>query len=156
MPAKAEIQPTSDCSSQLEVKLRAKEPHLPRRIAAYIRRLKQEERFDEAIKYRKRIISQKIAKNERDQSATDELHKTIAEVICTDDPVAEAAGEIKITWLFYAVEEIVTTNQRNEEILAILSSTPSEFQPRVEQLMPGIRDEVARFMPKPPIKPLAV
>ena len=156
MPAKAEIQPTADCSSQLEVKLRAKEPRLPRRIAAYIRRLKQEERFDEAIKYRKRIISQKIAKNERGKSATDELHKTIAEVICTDDPVAEAAGEIKITWLFYAVEEIETTNQRNEEIMAILSSTPSEFQPRVEQLMPGIRDEVARFMPKFPLNPLAV
>jgi hypothetical protein len=156
MPAKAEIQPTSDCSSQLEVKLRAKEPRLPRRIAAYIRRLKQEERFDEAIKYRERIISQKKVRSERDHSATEELHKTIAEVICTDDPVAEAAGEIKITWLFYAVEEIETTNQRNVEILEILSSTPSEFQPRVEQLMPGIRDEVAKFMPKPPIRPLAV
>jgi len=147
MPAKAEIQPTSDCSSQLESKLRAKEPRLPRRIAAYIRRLKQEEKFDEAIKYRKRIISQKIARNERGQSATEELHKTIAEVICTDDPVKEAAGEIKITWLFNAVGEIETTQQRNVEILAILSSTPSEFQPQVEELMPGIRDEVAKFMP---------
>ena len=156
MPAKAEIQPTVDCSSQLESKLRAKEPRLPRRIAAYIRRLKQEEKFDEAIKYRERIISQKKVRSERDHSATEELHKTIAEVICTDDPVAEAAGEIKITWLFYAVEEIETTNQRNVEILEILSSTPSEFQPRVEQLMPGIRDEVAKFMPKPPIRPLAV
>ena len=155
MPAKAEIQPTSDCSSQLESKLRAKEPRLPRRIAAYIRKLKQEEKFDEAIKYRSRIISQKKARNERGQSAAEELHKTIAEVICTDDPVMEAAGEIKITWLFNAVGEIETTQQRNVEILEILSSTPSEFQPRVEQLMPGIRDEVAKFMPQP-IKPLAV
>mgnify|MGYP001566967931 CR=1 FL=1 len=152
MPTKAgpEGEPITDCTSslKLDAKLKAKEPRLPRRVAAHIRTLKQEGMFDEAMRYRERIIGQKKARYERLQSATDELHKTIREMICTDDPVKEGAANIKITWLFNAVGQITSTDERNREILEILNSVPSEFQPKVEELMPAIRNEVEeKFMP---------
>lgn len=158
MPAKAEGETTLGCNDSftLEKKLRDKEPRLPRRVAARIRKLKQEGKFEEAMSLRRRIIGQKIARNEKRAAATEELNKTIHEMICTDDLVKEAAANIKITWLFNALEEIQTPEERNMEILEILGSVPSEFQPKVEALMPGIRDEVVRFMPGPAPRPLAI
>lgn len=125
-------------------KLQVKESKLPKSTRAYIRKLKESGKWDEAVKFRQRVVQER---RNRTEIATEELHKTIAEVICQDDPVKEAAGEIKITWLLNAVGEIETTQDRNKEILEILDATPSEFQPRVEQLMPSIRDEVTKYMP---------
>lgn len=117
---------------------------MPKSTRAYIRKLKEVGLWEEAVKFRERTVQQR---RNRQELAVDELHKTIAEVICQEDPVKEAAGKIKITWLLNAVSVIPTTEERNREILEILDSTPAEFQPKVEQLMPAIRDEVAKFMP---------
>lgn len=133
------------CSSDVfDRKLKAKEPRLPKSTRAYIRKLKESGKWDEAVKYRQRIVQER---RNRQDLATEELHKTIAEVICEENPVQEAAKEIKITWLLNAVGVIETTRERNQEILEILDSQKPEFQPQVEALMPGIRDEVTRFMP---------
>ena len=157
MPAKAESETTLGCDNvNLEKKLRAKELRLPRRVAAHIRDLKQQGRFEEAMSLRKRIIDQKTTRYKKQRAAVEELHRNIHEMICTDDLVEEAVGNIKIIWLFNATGDIQTTDERNREIIEILNLVPSEFQPKVEARMPAIRDEMVKFMPSPAAKPLAI
>jgi hypothetical protein len=132
----------NSCTSELDRKLQAKEARLPKGIRKYIRRLKQEGLWDEKVKYR---IHQQ--RNNKHEIATDAIHETLVEVICTEDPVEEAAGQIKIIWLMNAVGIIETTEERKKQILEILDSQPIEIQPQVEALMPSIMREVQPLLP---------
>ena len=134
----------TSCNDEFEAKLQAKDPRLPKHLRTYIRRLKQAGKIDEAIKHREHFVHQRRNKNE---IAVDELHKTIAEVICTDDPVKEAAGNIKVTWLLNVVGVIETPEERKAQILEIYESTPEHVQVVLEELMPLIRNEVSPLMP---------
>ena len=132
------------CADELDAKLQAKEPRLSKSIRTYIRRLKESGKWDEAVRLREAMVTRR---NTRQKLVADELHKTLAEVICTEDPVKEAAGEIKIIWLMNAANIIPTSQERNTEIIEILESRPPELQPQIEALMPRIRDEVEPLLP---------
>jgi len=134
----------TSCNDEFEAKLEAKDSRLPKHLRTYIRRLKQAGKIDEALKYREHFIHQRRNKQE---IAVDELHKTIAEVICTDDPVKEAAGNIKITWLLNAVGVIETPEERKAQILEIFETAPKHIQEVLEPMMPIIRNEVQPLMP---------
>jgi hypothetical protein len=132
-----------NCEDKFEAKLQAKEERLPKSIRTYIRRLKEDGKWEEAVRFRETITKQRRT---RQEFAAEELHKTIAEVICEDDPLKEATGEVKIVWLLNAVG-ILGTESRKEEILGILDSQPEQLQPLLEQQLPGIRDRVKTFLP---------
>jgi len=132
------------CNDEFELRLEAKDPRLPKHLRTYIRRLKQSGKIDEAVKRREHFIHQRRNKAE---IAVDELHKTIAEVICTDDPVEEAAGNIRITWLMSAVGLIETPEERKAQILEIFDAAPKHVQEALEPMLPAIRYEVQPLMP---------
>ncbi len=135
--------PSQNCSDELDLKLQAKEERLPKSIRTYIRRLKEEGRWEEAVRFREFVIKQKKT---RQEIAVDELHKTIKEVICEQDPVKEASGEIKIIWLLNATGEIDQQGRR-EEIINIFDSQPQSLQAVLEKVLPKIRDEMQAFLP---------
>lgn len=130
-------------TSQLEKKLQTKEVRLAPSIRKYIRRLKQSGKWDEAIKLGQIKREQKRTTFEY---ATEELDKSITEIICTDDPVEEAAKQIKTVWLLNATGEL-SQKEREDEMERIFSGIPAEVQTSLEERMPAIRDAVKRFMP---------
>lgn len=135
--------PDENCGDEIELKLQAKEPHLPKSIRAYIRRLKQEGKWDKAIELRNEIIRQRRT---RVEIATSELNKTLVEIIREDDPLEEASDQVKAVWLLHTVG-VLGTDTRIEETLSIVSSLPPELQQGLEEKLPSIRDEVKKFMP---------
>jgi len=136
--------PQIDCTgSQLDKKLRAKEERLSNGIRKYIRRLKESGRWDEAIKLGQ--IKREEKRNRRDFAA-EELEKTLTEVICQDDPLEEASGQIKVMWLLSAVG-IMTVDERKKEMISFLNSVPQEIQAPLEKKLLVIRDGVKQFMP---------
>lgn len=134
---------SQDCSDELDLKLQAKEDRLPKSIRSYIRRLKEEGKWEEAIKYRESINRQRRT---RQEAAVEELHQTIKDVICEDDPLKEATGEVKIVWLLSATG-VIGKEGRKEEILNILDAQPKKLQPMLEQALPQIRDDMKPFLP---------
>lgn len=131
------------CASEIDAKLQAKVERLPQSISKKIRRMKESGTWDEAIKYREAVVKQRKSRLEE---ATEELHEKIAEVICTDDPLTEATGEIKIVWLLNAVGEL-NSDDRRAEILEILNSKPQPIQGELERQLPGIRDWARQYLP---------
>lgn len=124
-------------------RLKAKQNRLPKGIRTQIRRLKEAGKLEEVALVRKTAEE----KRTRRDIAADEFGKTLAEIICTDDPIKEAAAEIKITWLMHAVGMIETQAERNKQIIEILELQPPELQPKIEALMPKIAREVQPLMP---------
>lgn len=133
----------ADCTSQLDKKLRAKEPRLAPGVRKYVRRLKQSGRWEEGIKTGQ---IKREEKRSRMDYAAEELEKTITEVICEDDPLNEASGQIKVLWLLSAVGEL-SSEERKEEMENFLDSVPRNLQPALVQRMRVMAREVERFMP---------
>ena len=143
----AEQGKTHGCEETEDFKqrLKAKQERLPKGIRTQIRRLKEAGKLEEVALVRK-TAEEKIP---RHAIAADEFGKTLKEIICTDDPVEEAAAEIKITWLMHAVGLIETQRARTAQLMEILDAQPPEILPQVEALMPGIVKQVEPFMQLP-------
>lgn len=140
--------PQVDCTGpQLDKKLRAKKERLSPGIRKYIRRLKESGRWDEAIKLGQ---IRRDEKRNRIEVAAEELEKTITEVICEEDLLKEASGQIKVIWLLNAVG-VLSTDERREEMISFLNSVPQEIQTPLEEKLPAIRDGVKQFMPLMPL-----
>lgn len=132
------------CAEDFGKRLRAKEPRLAKNTRKFIQRLKQAGELEEAA-----IVREKALRRKRDRRAlaAEELNKTIADMICEDDPAKEAVDQVRIAWLLSVVGVIETPEQRKEEILEILNKLPAHLQPVIEGLLPAIRDEVKSFLP---------
>lgn len=136
--------PQTGCAENFDKRLQAKEPRLAKNTRKFIQRLKQAGKLEDAAIVREKALRQKV---DRRALAAEELNKTITDMICEDDPVKEAVGQVKIAWLLSAVGVIETPEQRKEEILEILDNQPPHLQPVIEKLLPTIRDEVKSFLP---------
>ena len=134
-----------DCENPkvFKAKLEAKEKKLPKGLRTQIRRLKEAGKLEEVALVRKTAEQKKT----RQAIAADEFGKTLHEIVCTEDPVTQAALEIKITWIMHAVRIIETTDERNAQIEEILKAQPPEILPQVEALMPEIAKQVQPLMP---------
>lgn len=135
--------PTSGCLKELDKKLQAKEPRLPKSIRICITRLKKSGRWDEAIKLGQFTRDQKRT---RLDYAGEELEKTLVEVICEDDPLKEASQEVKAIWLLGAVGAL-NVDERKAEMIDVINSVPQNIKPALEERLPAIRHEVEPFLP---------
>lgn len=138
--------PQGVCSREVfrsKLKTKEKEKRFPKGIRTQIRRLKEEGKLEEVALVRKTAEQ----KRTRRDIAFDEFGKTLAEVICADDPLEQAVAEIRVTWLMHAVGLIETQLERNRQILEIVESKPPELQPKVEAEMPQIARELQHFIP---------
>ena len=136
------------CAAEIDAKLQAKQDRLPKSIQIKIRRMKETGTWDSGIKFREEFLKQKH--HTRVEVASEELNKTLAEVICTDDPLIQATGEVKIVWLLSAVDNL-STDERKAEILEILNSKPEPIQGELERQLPVIRNWAKQYLPSLPL-----
>ena len=136
------------CAAEIDAKLKAKQDRLPKSIQIKIRRMEETGTWDSGIKFREEFLKQKHTT--RVEVAAEELNKTLAEVICTDDPLTQATGEVKVLWLLSAVDELPTDNRRTE-ILETLNSKPEPLKGQLELQLPLIRDWAKQYLPSLPL-----
>lgn len=128
-----------DVSKDLEGLVITKEPRLPRSIRKYIRELKAEGRWEEAMEIAQRVRENKLQK--REEKARKELNRTILELLTTDDPEVEGEKEIRAIWLLEAAG-VINSEERLEELLESLDTKAPQLKDLLEQRLVEIRDEV--------------
>jgi len=102
--------------SDFESNLDSKEPKLPAGIRKYIRRLKEDGNWDEAMEVRKREIGKRIT---RGQVINNQLNVSIRTLVDSDDPVQQYVHQIRATWLLES-GDVITAEERKAQLGLII------------------------------------
>ncbi|MFZ5933101.1 MAG: hypothetical protein ACOYT7_03465 [Patescibacteria group bacterium] len=126
----------------LERSFEKKEKQLPHSIAVYITRLKQSERFEEAMFEREQAI-EKRRRLTRPQRAAEKLNDTIKLLLETNDPQVQAVCEVRAIWLLN-VAGVIDDRQKLEDLRATLDSKGPELKAFLDDRLVQIREESLR------------
>lgn len=125
-------------------------PKLPKSISTYIRRLKAEGKWVEAmsVAQQEREKKGRIKRRTRQEKAREELNKTVRELLETNDPEIEAVMEIRGIWLLEAAE-LINPEERLMELLESIDTKAPQLKTFIEGRLVRIREEVKPLMPAP-------
>lgn len=124
---------------ELEKSFVKKEKQLPNSIASYIRRLKQSEKFGEAMLEREREI-EKRRRMTRPQRASEKLNDTIKLLLETNDLQIQSVCEVKAIWLLN-VAGVIDDGQRLKDLRDLLDSQAPELKTFLDDRLAQIRGE---------------
>lgn len=124
---------------ELERSFKKKEEQLPNSIASYIRRLKQSEKFGEAMLEREREI-EKRRRMTRPQRAAEKLNDTIKLLLETNDLQIQSACEVKAIWLLN-IAGVIDDRQKLQDLRDLLDSKAPELRAFLDDRLVQIRDE---------------
>lgn len=133
------IERLTDVPKDLEGLVATKEPRLPGSIRKYIRDLKAEGRWEEAMEVAQQVRERKAQK--REEKAREELNRTILELLTTNDPEVEGEKEIRAIWLLEAAG-VINSEERLEELLESLDTKAPQLKDFLDKRLAAIRDEV--------------
>lgn len=134
----------SQDSDYLEKLLLDKGPRLSVGVRRHIRWLKQEGRWEEAVKSAREAREKKGETRRRNLVV--ELHKALLNAVEAEDPKVQAEEEVRFTWLSQ-ITGFIDQSQRTEEITEILTSRGPEIEEYLVPRLPHIRDEFPKIPP---------
>jgi len=127
---------------ELERSFEKKEEQLPNSIASYVRRLKQSEKFEEAMLEREREI-EKRRRMTRPQRAAERLNDTIKLLLETNDPQVQSVCEVRAIWLLN-VAGVIDDRQKLQDLKDVLDSQAPELKAFLDDRLVQIRDEALK------------
>jgi hypothetical protein len=108
----------------IERKLLAQELKLPAGIRKHIRNLKEEGRFEEAVRFRRESITRKIVPKKLLENMT---NSTLRELIISNSPEIQALSALKLTWLLN-VSGLISDSEREADLYQIHQSWPEQSE----------------------------
>ncbi len=126
---------------EIEQKFKARELRLPNGVRKYIRRLKEEGLFQEAMKVRQSEIGKGKSVGER---LTERLNLDVRTVIVSDSEKERALGEFDATWILSQTGEI-DPSMRMADLNQIYRTYPQQEE-LLEARGPVIVTEVAKLV----------
>lgn len=120
----------------LDERLLSKEPRLPQGIRKHIRRLKEDGKLEEALRFARSQRDKKV----RSLNAVGRLKEDVAIILESDDPKQEAVAAIEATWALSRLGDL-EPSQRSADIMATLDNYP-EIAGSLELELPKLRDEM--------------
>lgn len=128
-------------SLEIEQKLSDREPRLPKGVRKYIRRLKEDGLFQEAMKVRQSEIGKKKSAGER---LAERLNADVRTAIVSDNEKDRALGEFDATWILSQTGEI-DPHTRMADLDQVYRSYPQQ-EDILETKGPVIVTEVAKLV----------
>lgn len=114
----------------------SKEPRLPQGIRKHIRKLKEDGRLEEALRFAR---SQRDKKT-RSLNAVGRLKEDVAIILESDDLKQEAVAVIEATWALSRLGDL-KPGERSADIMATLDNY-SDIADALELELPKLRDEM--------------
>lgn len=142
------IEQSGNIPQGLEGLVAMKEIRLPKSLRKYIRDLKAQGQWEEAMQVAQQTRKRKFQNQRREEKAREELDRSIFELLTTTDPKIEAEMEIRTIWLLNATGEI-GSKEKSTELKLSLDTMAPQLQEFIEPRLVAIRDELSPLMPMP-------
>ncbi|HSX48839.1 MAG TPA: hypothetical protein VLE44_01105 [Candidatus Saccharimonadales bacterium] len=104
-----------------EIRLASLEPRLPQGIRKHIRKLKENGRLEEAIRFKEEARKKRTPK----QKLEDEKNKNLKQLIISNDPEQQATAAYKLTHILGMTGE-TTKSEREADLYAIHRTWPEQ------------------------------
>ncbi len=104
-----------------EVRLASLEPRLPQGIRKHIRRLKEEGRLEEALRFKEESRKKKTPK----QKLEDETFKNLKQLLISNDPEQQSTAAFRLTHILGMTGE-TTMSERHADLYGIHQTWPEQ------------------------------
>ena len=104
-----------------EIRLASLEPRLPQGIRKHIRKLKEEGKLEEAIRFKEEARKKKTPK----QKLEDEKYKNLKQLIISGNPEEQASAAFRLTHILGMTGE-TTMSERHADLFSIHQTWPEQ------------------------------